>query len=103
MIEPTRICTSSTPATTRKYFHSAFWLGVGARNFSSTGSKVSFGALGSIHRRKITRIAPMAKNTMVNEAQVQVNVAGVGLLPTSGSDGQLLVHEKSLPGRRATV
>ena len=35
--------------------------------------------------------------------QVQMKVLVVGVLPTSGSNGQFCVQEASLPGRRATV
>ncbi len=35
----------------------------------------------------------MAKNKIVKEAQVQVKETVVGVLPTEGSGGQLLVQE----------
>ena len=38
MIVPAAICTSSSAATTRKYFQTRLWLGVSGRNTDSTGS-----------------------------------------------------------------
>ena len=47
--------------------------------------------------------APKAKKVKQKLTQVQRNVLVVGVLPTSGSNGQFWVQEASLPGRRATV
>jgi len=38
MIDPTRICSSRTSATTRKYLPMRRWLGVNGVKFASTGS-----------------------------------------------------------------
>ena len=47
--------------------------------------------------------APKAKKVKQKLIQVQWKVLVVGVLPTSGSNGQFWVQEAVVPGRRATV
>ena len=47
--------------------------------------------------------APKAKKVKQKLIQVHRKVLVVGVLPTSGSNGQFCVQDASVPGRRATV
>ena len=47
--------------------------------------------------------APKAKKVKQKLIQVHWNVLVVGVLPTSGSNGQFCVQDAVEPGRRATV
>jgi hypothetical protein len=47
--------------------------------------------------------APKAKKVKQKLIQVQRKVLVVGVLPTSGSNGQFCVQDQARPGRRATV
>jgi hypothetical protein len=55
------------------------------------------------YRSYINSTAPKAKKVKQKLIQVHRNVLVVGVLPTSGSNGQFCVQDAFVPGRRATV
>ncbi len=52
---------------------------------------------------EMNNTAPKAKKVKQKLIQVQRKVLVVGVLPTSGSNGQFCVQDQATPGRRATV
>ena len=83
MMLPTRICNSSTAATTRKYLPTFRWLSVNGRTREDR-----------VHRRVVRMVEPelvnkqnpaKARKVKQKLAQVQTKVLLVGVFPTSGS------------------
>src|SRR6476661_1119674 len=100
---PMPICSSSRPATAKKYLRVAFIDGVAAT--PSSGSAWGGTASGSCLPAPCSHsMAAMPASSRMMLAIDHMAAEVVMVLPTSGSGGQLLVYERPLsPGRSVTV
>src|SRR6266702_8588161 len=98
-----RIWTRISPETTQKYFSVARWEGVAAQ--APRGSVAGIGPTGSAAFCEAYHqtMAQIPASNMMMLTPVHRTLSPVGRLPTSGSNGQLLVYVTLSPGLSAAA